>query len=936
MRRPTAAAAAAAAALLLHPAAECSFPSVLELWIPAAAGEASPPAGFEGTGGLPNADEGPPEGGLPPRKSLLHLPPFFGLDGGTGPPKGEGDTRSTNAGAPASSAAAPAAPPAAVADSSAPMQARGGRSVPDDSSSISSSSSSSTASPSASRVPEHSAFSTSNLLVLSSCLLLCCCSGYLAHTQQIKHLPDSAGAMLVGAIFGLLIRIYTALTASAEAGESGAAAGGGWGSRASSAAPFSSPQASSVGGGGAPGGALSGLYFDPQFFYLVLLPPIVLDAGLSVSQYDFMRNGAPVLLFAFVGTLMSTVLIYLGLHAVNEHVADLGLQGPPHKVRAFLLAFAALISATDTVAVMNLLNSPRFFTKTKKNTLVHLRSVARYGGQQVVQGGGQLVYATTASLSASSGSPTASPAASPLRETRCSRRQLIDRQQGGGEGPSTAHTTCSYTDPPLEAHEDAPSPSAPCTNNNSSSSSDSNAAAAGDMVEAAATAAAVAAVRPRVQSTVVNSNLVSILMGESILNDAVSIALTRSVFKFFFSDNKDVILNAGVTDIIADFVMVLMGSLVFGVGIGGLCCFSFKHSKLRELPQYEVALTLLTAYMAFGTAEVLELSGVVSLFACGAMLCHFNTYNLSTQSRLSIRLFVQTIALLCDKCAFAYLGVVAALGFGHRSWNFSFAFFGLLSTGLSRAAFVFPFSFLTNRSRRRADRMNLGQQLILWLAGLRGAIAFALAMSIPCDGDVWRKHCRDNKDLLVATTLLLVVVTTVGVGSSLEYAVMTISKAYSHRRHGGDPSSSNAIASPLDGAPAETLSAAFLPPSAHARSSSLGDTTNSACSPKLPPGKLTLDHRPTPHTQVHTSVSMHALRCAVGEEASWAELLMRVDCVDDAAAATAIAAAAAAFAASQHDSQLEEVGEEAIAEDTTAFLRWYRTIEATHLRDYSE
>lgn len=53
--------------------------------------------------------------------------------------------------------------------------------------------------------------------------------------------------------------------------------------------------------------------------------------------------------------------------------------------------------------------------------------------------------------------------------------------------------------------------------------------------------------------------------------------------------------------------------------------FVFRVCLTHRLPQYEVAVTLLTAYIAFGVAEVLELSGVVSLFSCGAMLSYFNT-----------------------------------------------------------------------------------------------------------------------------------------------------------------------------------------------------------------------------------------------------------------------------------------------------------------------
>ena len=74
--------------------------------------------------------------------------------------------------------------------------------------------------------------------------------------------------------------------------------------------------------------------------------------------------------------------------------------------------------------------------------------------------------------------------------------------------------------------------------------------------------------------------------------------------------------------------------------------------------------------------------------------------------------------------------------------------------------------------------------------------------------------CCAAQDLVVTTTLVLVVLTTVCVGSSLEYAVMSLSRAYAagggRPRHSPRPFSP--APSPLEDAHQETLAMAFLSP----------------------------------------------------------------------------------------------------------------------------
>ncbi|KAK9915576.1 hypothetical protein WJX75_001018 [Coccomyxa subellipsoidea] len=262
--------------------------------------------------------------------------------------------------------------------------------------------------------------------------------------------------------------------------------------------------------------------------------------------------------------------------------------------------------------------------------------------------------------------------------------------------------------------------------------------------------------------------LYNIVFGESVLNDAVAIVLFRTLEEFYDAPLKLTTLPL----IIWRFGTIGIGSLLVGILVALPCAFLLKRFQVAPGEQegrqhnlafsgtvYEIALVVMSAYMAYLVAEVLQLSGIVALFFSGVFHAHYSYYSVAPDAQITLRRFFQFAAFLSETFVFAYLGLQVAT-LGSMTWDW-----GLLLTGLplclaTRAANIFPLSRLANMRRKLPLPINL--QWMVWAVGLRGAVAYGLALNLPqIEGE-----SDEGIPAIESATLVIVVASTLFLGAA--------------------------------------------------------------------------------------------------------------------------------------------------------------------------
>jgi CPA1 family monovalent cation:H+ antiporter len=213
---------------------------------------------------------------------------------------------------------------------------------------------------------------------------------------------------------------------------------------------------------------------------------------------------------------------------------------------------------------------------------------------------------------------------------------------------------------------------------------------------------------------------------ESLLNDGAAAVL----FVMALAWAQGVDAGQGASQSLA-----ALGRIVFGgIAIGAVCGGAAILVALRTTEHLiEAALTTIAAFGSFLIAEYFHVSGVLATVTAGlimgnlALLGEGESPFLSHKGREFVHAFWEFAAFVANSVVFLLIGVdVATMPFTTYGPTMLATVIAIVL--LARALTVYPLSALFLPTRWR---ITAGEQHVLWWGGLRGALALALALSLP-------------------------------------------------------------------------------------------------------------------------------------------------------------------------------------------------------------
>ena len=202
----------------------------------------------------------------------------------------------------------------------------------------------------------------------------------------------------------------------------------------------------------------------------------------------------------------------------------------------------------------------------------------------------------------------------------------------------------------------------------------------------------------------------------------------------------------------------------------------------------------LFAYGSYLLAEVLDMSGIMSVFFCGIAMAHYNWYNLSASARLVTSQAFQSISYACEMFVFCYMGFSVwtlsfeeTLGKGRKAqWSLPLIVTSAMTTWVVRGFTSVVFCGIANRFRTK--QIPAKEQVVIFFSGtMRGCVAFALALKVDEDG-----LDKDGKALesgVFSTTILAISIFTTLAFGGVSAPILTalgLRKPHSHGGHTAD------------------------------------------------------------------------------------------------------------------------------------------------------
>lgn len=224
--------------------------------------------------------------------------------------------------------------------------------------------------------------------------------------------------------------------------------------------------------------------------------------------------------------------------------------------------------------------------------------------------------------------------------------------------------------------------------------------------------------------------IVTILEGESLLNDATALVALRTAVLAFAG-------TVSIGSVTVDFLIAAGGGAIIGLAVAAVIVLLRK--RLTDTVS-DTLLSFMAPFLAYIPAEEVHASGVIAVVVAGLILGHKAPIVQDAQSRMSERVNWNTIQFLLENAVFLLLGLQLRwiledvqqddLGIGTVV---VFCLGALVVAMISRPVMLFAGRFLLTRGDQTSKGEAVPWQnlaVVSW-AGMRGVVTIAAAFLLP-------------------------------------------------------------------------------------------------------------------------------------------------------------------------------------------------------------
>jgi CPA1 family monovalent cation:H+ antiporter len=270
------------------------------------------------------------------------------------------------------------------------------------------------------------------------------------------------------------------------------------------------------------------------------------------------------------------------------------------------------------------------------------------------------------------------------------------------------------------------------------------------------------------QRLAVPRRIVSILEGESLLNDATALTIYRAAI-----GAAAAIAAVSVLGSLASFVFVALGGILIGLVVGWVA--SWVRIRLTDTP-VEITVSLITPYAAYLPAELLGVSGVLAAVTAGLFLGRRSSRIMGSEARLAGRAVWESLVFLLTGVVFLAIGfqISSISREMDRATLLQLAAVGVvvsLALIAVRAVWVFGLS-LRDLLAKDQRRIRLRESIVLSWAGMRGVVSLAAALALPISA--LPGSALPARDAIIIVTFTVILVTLVGQGLTLPLVIRAV------------------------------------------------------------------------------------------------------------------------------------------------------------------